>query len=87
MAFEAGVNAFEIGHPSPAMMNGVGEVFARLERRLDVISWRTTLTDGAFGVIQQARDLCAALGLASLDLIILALEGPLRDPGLLGDLR
>jgi len=47
VAFESGVNAFEIGHPSPAMINGVGEAFAGVERRLYVVSWRTTLTDGA----------------------------------------
>jgi hypothetical protein len=66
---------------------GVGEAFAATERRLYVVSWRTTLTGGAYGVIETARDLCASLGLASLDLITLALEGPLRDPGVLGDLR
>jgi hypothetical protein len=86
-ALEAGINAFEIGHTSVAMLGGVAEAFAAMERRLFVVSWRTTLSGGALETSQRVRELAAGLGLQQIDMLTLELDGPLRDPGVLTDLR
>jgi hypothetical protein len=86
-ALEAGVNAFEIGQSSPNMLNGAAEAFASMERRLFMVSWRTSLSGGAIETFNRTRELAGSLGLAHLDLLILELEAPLRDPGVLADLR
>lgn len=86
-ALEAGINAFEIGHTSVAMLGGVAEAFAAVERRLYVVSWRTSLSGGAFETSKRVRELAESLGLAQIDMLTLELEGPLRDPGVLSHLR
>ncbi len=86
-ALEAGINAFEIGHTSVAMLTGAAEAFAAMERRLFVVSWRTDLSGGALETSQRVRDLAMSLGLTQIDLLTLDLDGPLRDPGVLSDLR
>ncbi|MDB5451982.1 MAG: hypothetical protein JWO33_560 [Caulobacteraceae bacterium] len=86
-ALESGVNAFEIGHTSAPMLVGVAEAFAAVERRLFLVSWRTTLSGGAVETARRVNDLTDSLGLTQIDLLTLELEGPLRDPGVLSDLR
>ena len=86
-ALESGVNAFEIGHTSVPMLVGVAEAFAAVERRLFLVSWRTTLSGGAVETARRVGDLAESLGLAQIDLLTIELDGPLRDPGVLSDLR
>lgn len=86
-ALESGVNAFEIGHTSVPMLVGVAEAFAAVERRLFLVSWRTTLSGGAVETARRVSDLADSLGLDQIDLLTLELDGPLRDPGVLTDLR
>jgi len=86
-ALEAGVNSFEIGCPSPRMLNGVAEAFAAVERRLFLVTWRTSLSGGALEIRHRVRDLTQSLGLEQLDLLILDLDAPLQDPDLMSDLR
>lgn len=86
-ALESGVNAFEIGQTSAAMLAGVSDAFAAMERRILVVSWRTTLAGGAAEIAQRARDLAGSLGLGRLDLLTLEVEATIVDPGLLADLR
>ena len=84
---ETGVNSFEIGQVSANMLAGCSEAIAAVERRLFIISWRTSLTEGALEVVQKVRDKAASLGLEGIDILTLELERPLRDPGVLADLR
>lgn len=86
-ALEAGVNSFEIGCPSPRMLNGVAEAFAAVERRLFLVTWRTGLSGGVLEIRHRVRDLAHSLGLQQLDLLVLDVETPLEDPGLAADLR
>ncbi len=86
-ALESGVNAFEIGHTSVPMLVGVAEAFAAVERRLFLVSWRTTLSGGAVETAMRVSEMAASLGLTQIDLLTLELDGPLRDPGVLHDLR
>jgi hypothetical protein len=83
-ALEAGINSFEIGHTSPALLNGAAEAMAAVERRLFVVGWGAPLTQDT---AHHARDMAAALGLKSLDMLTLALDRPLREPGVMEDLR
>jgi hypothetical protein len=86
-AMESGVNAFEIGHTSVPLLVGVAEAFAAVERRLFIISWRTTLSGGAVETARRVNDLADSLGLTQIDLLTIELDGPLRDPGVVADLR
>jgi hypothetical protein len=86
-ALESGINSFEIGHTSVPMLVGVAEAFAAVERRLFMVGWRTTLTGGAIETARRVNELADSLGLAQIDILTLELDGPLRDPGVVGDLR
>jgi hypothetical protein len=86
-AFEAGVNAFEIGHTDVAMLTGVAEAFAAMDRRLFVVCWRTSLTGGPLGISHRVDDLTAALGLSQVDLLTLELDVPLHHPDVLVSLQ
>ena len=86
-ALEAGINSFEIGQTTPGLLNGAAEALAAVERRLFVVSWRTNLAGGAGETAGRIDEMAATLGLQNLDLVTLELEGPLRDPGVMADLR
>ncbi len=86
-ALESGVNAFEIGTTSASMLAGVAEAFAAIERRLFLVGWRTDLNGGAVETARRVSDLAASLGLNQIDLLTLELDGALRDPGVILDLR
>jgi hypothetical protein len=86
-AMEAGINSFEIGAPSPALLAGVAEAFGAMERRLFAIGWRTSLVGGAHAASQRARELLDALGLDLFDLLTLDLEGHHRSPTAIADIR
>jgi len=86
-ALEIGINSFEIGHTNGSMLAGVAEAFAAVERRLFMVGLRTTLTGGAIEAAQSAKALADSLGLTQIDILTLELDGPLRDPGLVADLR
>jgi hypothetical protein len=64
-ALESGINAFEIGHTSVPMLAGVAEAFAAMERRLFVVSWRTSLSGGALETSQRVRELANAMLLSA----------------------
>lgn len=86
-AMESGVNAFEIGHTSVPLLVGVAEALAAVERRLFIVSWRTTLSGGAVETARRVIDLAESLGLTQIDLLTLELDELLPDPGDLSDLR
>ena len=86
-ALESGINSFEIGHTSVPMLVGVAEAFAAVARRLFMVGWRTTLSGGAIEAACRVNELADSLGLTQIDILTLELDGPLRDPGVVADLR
>lgn len=86
-AFEAGINAFEIGRTNVGMLTGVAEAFAAMDRRLFVVGWRTGMNGGALEISRRVCDMADALGLPRIDLLTLELDSPLDDPLVLADLR
>lgn len=86
-AMEAGVNSFEVGATSPALLAGAAEAFGSMERRLFAIGWRASLAGGPIAVAERARELLDAMGLDLFDLVTLELEGHHRGPAAVSDLR
>lgn len=73
-ALENGVNSFQIDGDAPEMLQGVGEAFASVERRLLFLTWRVRQDANQLG--QQTldglrRSAYEGLGLDYLDLVLI----------------
>src|SRR5271167_3844271 len=68
-AFEQGVNAFEIIHPSPSLLRGIAEGAAAVRRQLLFVALRIDAADDAAHLADWVGDVIDQAGLGDLDLL------------------
>jgi hypothetical protein len=73
-AMIAGINTFELSGTSDALLDGLGQSVAALERRLVFVSWRAPV---GVDPVHAVRGMLGRLDLTYLDMLILAEAGQL----------
>ncbi|MGA0599399.1 aldo/keto reductase [Caulobacter sp. KR2-114] len=88
-AFENGVNAFEVVHPTSALLEGLAYAARSVERRLIFVALRLSDGLGPDEIVAQVDHVLLATGLEALDLVIVDGDGELHNESVwaLEDLR
>ena len=90
-AFEEGVNAFEIIHPSPALLIGFAEGAAAVRRQLIFVGLRIDADADPRDLQERVDDVATKSGLKTLNVLCLnagdAISGPGPSPAMLGAMR